>query len=70
MQTSNNFKATTLRSDINITTYRMDHVNSVAINVIVRVGSRYESTEESGISHFLEHMAFKGTKRRSAFDIL
>jgi len=54
---------------INVVTYSMEHVNSVTINVIVKVGSRYESEEESGISHFLEHMAFKGTKNRTATDI-
>ncbi|MBA2628760.1 MAG: insulinase family protein [Rickettsiaceae bacterium] len=47
----------------------MEHVNSITINVIVKVGSRYEAEEESGISHFLEHMAFKGTKNRTATDI-
>ncbi len=54
---------------INVVTYSMEHVNSITINVIVKVGSRYESEEESGISHFLEHMAFKGTKNRTATDI-
>ena len=54
---------------INVVTYSMEHLNSITINVIVKVGSRYESEEESGISHFLEHMAFKGTKNRTATDI-
>ncbi len=54
---------------INVVTYSMEHVNSITINVIVKVGSRYEAEEESGISHFLEHMAFKGTKNRTATDI-
>jgi len=54
---------------INVVTYSMEHVNSITINVIVKVGSRYESEEESGVSHFLEHMAFKGTKNRTATDI-
>jgi predicted Zn-dependent peptidase len=44
-------------------------VHSVAIGVWVKVGSRYESSDESGISHFLEHMFFKGTKKYSAKDI-
>ncbi|MCF8494975.1 MAG: insulinase family protein [Rickettsiaceae bacterium] len=47
----------------------MEHVNSITINVIVKVGSRDETEEESGVSHFLEHMAFKGTKNRTATDI-
>ncbi len=54
---------------INVVTYSMEHVNSVAINIIVKVGSRHESEQESGISHFLEHMAFKGTSNRTATEI-
>lgn len=60
------FKHSRISSGINVVTFNIPHVNSVSINVIVRVGSRYESQEESGISHFLEHMAFKGTTSRSA----
>lgn len=47
----------------------MPHVNSVSINIIVKVGSRYETLDEAGISHFLEHMAFKGTSNRDALQI-
>lgn len=54
---------------INVVTYSIEHVNSVAINIIVKVGSRSESEDEAGISHFLEHMAFKGTSTRTAKDI-
>ena len=42
---------------------------SAAIGFFVRTGSRDESSKESGISHFLEHMMFKGTKTRSALDV-
>src|SRR5919202_4863110 len=42
---------------------------SVAVGFFVRTGSRDEVPEESGVSHFLEHMVFKGTPRRSAFDV-
>jgi predicted Zn-dependent peptidase len=42
---------------------------SAAMGFFVRTGSRDESAKESGVSHFLEHMVFKGTKRRSALDI-
>ena len=45
------------------------NVRSVAIGVWVKVGSRYESRSENGISHFLEHMFFKGTKKYTAKDI-
>lgn len=44
-------------------------VRSLSVGVWVKIGSRYESPDESGISHFLEHMFFKGTKTRSARDI-
>ena len=63
------FNSSVLSNGLNVVTYSMPHINSVSINVIVKVGSRYETLAESGISHFLEHMAFKGTKNRSAQDI-
>src|SRR5258708_19026292 len=44
----------------------MPHVRSVAIGVWLKRGSRHESDAQSGISHFIEHMVFKGTKNRSA----
>jgi predicted Zn-dependent peptidase len=44
-------------------------VRAVAVGVWVKVGSRYESRDENGISHFLEHMFFKGTKKYTAKDI-
>ncbi|KAJ6644985.1 putative zinc protease [Pseudolycoriella hygida] len=47
----------------------MPSVNSVAINLIINVGGRYEEPAEEGMSHFLEHMAFKGTITRSAKQI-
>ncbi|MEG1612765.1 MAG: pitrilysin family protein [Clostridia bacterium] len=45
-------------------------VRSVAIGVFVNVGSINEDSKTNGISHFIEHMMFKGTKRRTAFDIV
>lgn len=63
------FKHSTISNGLNIVTYEMPYVNSVAINIIVNVGSRYEELPQSGIAHFLEHMAFKGTTRRSYMDI-
>src|SRR5207302_1112035 len=42
---------------------------SVAIGFFVRTGSRDETPPECGVSHFLEHMVFKGTPRRTAFDV-
>jgi predicted Zn-dependent peptidase len=60
---------TKLDSGLTVLTYKMPDIKSVAINLIVTVGSRFETPEENGISHFLEHMAFKGTKTRSARQI-
>jgi predicted Zn-dependent peptidase len=47
----------------------MQGIRSVAIGVWVKTGSRYEAPERNGVSHFIEHMVFKGTKNRSALDI-
>ena len=52
-----------------ILTERMPHVRSVAIGLWVKVGSRYERAEYAGVSHFIEHLLFKGTESRSAEDI-
>src|SRR5690606_20880125 len=45
------------------------HALSCAIGAFVRTGSRDETPEQAGVSHFLEHMAFKGSDRRSAEDV-
>ncbi len=47
----------------------MPHTRSVSMGVWVNVGARDENLSESGLSHFIEHMIFKGTRRRSAFQI-
>ena len=47
-----------------------DSVRSVSVGVFVRAGCLYEEEKNSGVSHFVEHMLFKGTKTRSAFDIV
>ncbi|MBI4876089.1 MAG: insulinase family protein [Acidobacteria bacterium] len=47
----------------------MSHVRSVSVGVWIRSGSRLESPPENGISHFIEHMLFKGTRQRSAEDL-
>ena len=47
----------------------MSNLRSVSVGVWVNAGSVYESGADGGISHFIEHMAFKGTARRSAADI-
>src|SRR6195952_3659088 len=57
---------TRLPSGLTVVTERMDRVETVSIGAYVASGSRNESAEENGVSHFLEHMAFKGTTSRSA----
>ena len=60
---------TTLKNGIRIVTKNMPYTRSVSMGVWVNVGARDESTLESGLSHFIEHMIFKGTQKRSAFQI-
>jgi predicted Zn-dependent peptidase len=58
-----------LNNGLRIVTEEMPHFHSVALGVWLNVGSRDEAGSENGLSHFLEHMAFKGTPRRTALDI-
>lgn len=62
-------KSTTLKSGLRVVTDAMPHLKSAALGVWVDVGARHETQSEQGISHLLEHMAFKGTKRRTAKQI-
>jgi predicted Zn-dependent peptidase len=56
----------TLDNGLTLVTESMPHLRSVAVGVWVKKGSRHETPEQSGISHFIEHMVFKGTRTRSA----
>ena len=49
--------------------YKMDGFVSVSSGILVKTGSYNETSEENGISHFIEHVMFKGTKKRTAFEI-
>lgn len=60
---------TVLANGVRITTLAMPHLRSVSMGVWVSAGARDERLAESGLSHLIEHMIFKGTARRSAFDI-
>jgi predicted Zn-dependent peptidase len=62
-------RRTVLPSGLRILTERVPAMRSVAFGIWVRVGSRDEARRLSGVSHFLEHLLFKGTRRRSALDI-
>ncbi|MGM0506128.1 MAG: M16 family metallopeptidase [Bacteroidota bacterium] len=59
----------TLKNGMRVVTENVDQVKSVAVGVWVHTGSRDEPDEKAGITHFLEHMLFKGTESRSAYDI-
>lgn len=58
-----------LSNGLTVATQDMPHLESVAMGLWVGAGARSETLREHGISHLLEHMAFKGTRRRSARDI-
>jgi predicted Zn-dependent peptidase len=60
---------TTLANGVRVITEAMPHVRSVSVGIWVGTGSRRETPEQNGISHFIEHMLFKGTTKRSAEDI-
>jgi predicted Zn-dependent peptidase len=66
MTSDRNIRRTVLPNGLIVLTERMEHVRSVAMGVWMRAGSRHEVPELNGISHFVEHMVFKGTKSRSA----
>jgi predicted Zn-dependent peptidase len=64
-----NARKTILKNGLKIVTERIPTMRSVAMGILIGAGSGNETKEESGISHLIEHMCFKGTQKRSAFDI-
>lgn len=56
----------TISNGVRIVAEHIPHVRSIAVGLWIGTGSRYESVDNNGISHFLEHMFFKGTKKRTA----
>ncbi|MEC7670616.1 MAG: insulinase family protein, partial [Pseudomonadota bacterium] len=60
---------TTLSNGFRIVTEHMPSLESASLGIWVTAGGRHERPEQNGIAHFLEHMAFKGTKTRSALQI-
>ena len=60
----NTFKKTTLNNGLKIITIPVENSNSVTVLILVGTGSKYETRDINGISHFLEHMFFKGTTKR------
>jgi predicted Zn-dependent peptidase len=66
MNIERNLRRTVLPNGLIVLTERMEHLRSVAMGVWIKSGSRCEPAETNGISHFVEHMLFKGTRSRSA----
>src|SRR4029079_4803706 len=64
-----NIRKQILPNGVTILSEEMQGIRSVAIGVWLKTGSRHERAETNGISHFIEHMVFKGTKTRSALEI-
>ncbi|VEN74141.1 conserved hypothetical protein [Candidatus Desulfarcum epimagneticum] len=62
-------RKTTLENGIRILTQTIPHARSVSMGVWVNTGARDEGEDENGLSHFIEHMIFKGTLKRTAFQI-
>ena len=62
-------RTTTLANGLRVVCDPMDHLETASLGLWVGVGARCETAETNGLSHMLEHMAFKGTERRSAQDI-
>ena len=59
-------QVSTLANGLRIATDQIETVESVSLGIWIDVGTRHEAPEINGVAHFLEHMAFKGTERRSA----
>ena len=61
-----NYEITTLDNGIRVITETVNHVQFMSMGFWVGGGSRYEPEKQRGITHFIEHMLFKGTEKRSA----
>src|SRR5436190_6802279 len=64
-----NIRREVLPNGLTILSEEMEHIRSVSIGIWIKTGSREEDPRWNGISHFIEHMVFKGTENRSAEDI-
>jgi predicted Zn-dependent peptidase len=60
---------TRLKNRLVVVTERMPHVRSVSFGVFLRSGSRHEAADQHGLTHFIEHAVFKGSRKRSAAEI-
>lgn len=64
-----NIRKDVLNNGLTILTEPIEHLRSVSLGIWLRNGSRDESPEDAGVYHFIEHMVFKGTERRSTYEI-
>jgi len=64
------YRKTVLENGLRVITEAWPHTEAASVGIWVRTGSRDERPEENGLSHFIEHLVFKGTRRRSALDIV
>ena len=62
-------RVTTLANGVRVVVFRLPQLATAAVSVFVRSGSQHESARLNGISHFIEHMAFKGTRSRDCQEI-
>ena len=60
------YRISKLKNGFTVATAEMPHMQSVSVGLWVGTGSRYEAAPVNGVCHFIEHMVFKGTRRRSA----
>jgi len=66
---SGKYQKTLLPNGVRVVSESVPYVRSVSLGIWIQVGSRDETDDEQGMSHFLEHMLFKGTEKRTTFDI-
>jgi predicted Zn-dependent peptidase len=66
---TNHIRTTILPNGLTVLTERMEHVRSVSMGIWLKTGARHDAPEHNGLSHFVEHMVFKGTPTRSARQI-
>ena len=63
------YHKTTLKNGVRVISERLEHLRSVSLGIWINIGSRDEMSSENGVSHFIEHMSFKGTPNRSGIQI-
>jgi predicted Zn-dependent peptidase len=70
LSTDSLYHKTTIPNGLRLITAPMPHTRSVAVSIYVGAGSRYETPAEAGISHFIEHLCFKGTAKRPSAQLI